>query len=48
MALADERNSFVNGVDVLVDGGCFCEGYNGMNFRGQEQTMTAEEMAMKK
>ena len=48
VALADERNSFVNGVDVLVDGGCFCEGYNGMNFRGQEQTMTAEEMAMKK
>lgn len=48
VALADERNSFVNGIDLLVDGGCFCEGYNGMNFRGQEQTMTAEELAMQK
>lgn len=48
VALADERNSFVDGVDLLVDGGCFCEGYNGMNYRGQEQTMTAEEAAMKK
>lgn len=48
VALADERNSFVNGIDLLVDGGCFCEGYNGMNYRGQEQTMTAEELAMKK
>lgn len=48
VALADERNSFVNGIDLLVDGGCFCEGYNGMNFRGQEQTMTAETLAMKK
>lgn len=33
VALADERNSFVNGVDLLVDGGCFCEGYNGLNYR---------------
>lgn len=48
VALADERNSFVNGIDLLVDGGCFCEGYNGMNFRGQEQTVTAEELAMQK
>ncbi len=48
VALADERNSFVNGIDLLVDGGCFCEGYNGMNYRGQEQTITAEELAMEK
>lgn len=48
VALADERNSFVNGIDLLVDGGCFCEGYNGMNFKGQEQTVSAEEMAMRK
>ena len=48
VALAEERNSFVNGIDLLVDGGCFCEGYNGMNYRGQEQTETAEELAMKK
>ena len=48
VALADERNSFVDGVDLLVDGGCFCEGYNGVNFRGQEQTVSAEEEAMKR
>ena len=48
VALADERNSFVNGIDLLVDGGCFCAGWNGMNYRGQEQTVSAEEMAMKK
>ena len=48
VALADERNSFVDGVDLLVDGGCFCEGYNGLNFRGQEQTTSIEEMAGQK
>ena len=36
VALADERNSFVDGIDVLVDGGCFCEGYNGMNYREEK------------
>lgn len=36
VALADERNSFVDGIDVLVDGGCFCEGYNGLNYREEK------------
>lgn len=36
VALADERNSFADGIDVLVDGGCFCEGYNGMNYREEK------------
>lgn len=48
VSLADRRNGFVDGVDILVDGGCFCEGYNGTNFRGQEQQVSVEELMNKR
>lgn len=45
VALADERNSFVTGVDLLVDGGCMCEGYDGVNPRGAEDKVSAVDAA---
>ena len=33
VALADERNTYVTGVDLLVDGGCGGAGYNGKKTR---------------
>lgn len=44
VTLADERNGFVNGVDILADGGCMCAGYNGTNVREQESTVTTKEL----
>ena len=45
VALADERNSYVTGIDLLVDGGCGAEGYNGTNVRGQESGVSIEDVA---
>jgi len=48
-ALADERNSYVTGVDLMVDGGCLAEGYDGISVRGEKQKgVSAEELARQK